>query len=442
MATFPDPSDRSSLGRSINSRETLQNLRKAGPTHIMRHDWFKFIGSYYRENESEDAEWMFYNGQTMSLATARDMARGAPAKWTTYPGRTTSREGIRREAEAIRSAGLKYFLYIGYSNIGLGIVDLFQDSLIRDADGVFVLTGYDWPQHHHPNVWVNPDPEFSYAQSIFAQIDALCALDYVDGIYVDGLARIDNHERMGLWDRGHKDGSAAPLDHYEKGVDWADLPPAASLDIAGRKYLTDLKKIISGRGKNLICNSCRSIWVAQLADAFQTEMHINPVTMLMAKCLGNGKGMSIKGNVTGFAKHTQTVGLARNVCALLTQNYPAPQTCDPHISPFTEKLNLRPQRLLGIISSEDGLSQVWIFPSAISRLRFSDTADHFPDNLDGSSVTFLPSDEGEIRRLEVTDGKVVVDYHNGTRRLFEAVHPEEYDENYLVARDENQAIGL
>lgn len=68
--------------------------------------------------------------------------------------------------------------------------------------------------------------------------------------------------------------------------------PVASITVAGKAWLTELRRLLDAKGKKLVINSSAHMYAINIADSNMMEITDNPIALVLGKIFGNGKSAS------------------------------------------------------------------------------------------------------------------------------------------------------
>ena len=346
------------LGREIVlSFIDLNNMAwNKGFRAIWHHRWFRRNGDYFdpRRAMTEPYETVWTHGFSYDL--------------------------LKRNVERVHADGHQVYVYFQFAGISEDMMHRYEADLVRDQQGKPIRAGIDG---RIDNIWMYPDPERDYGRTVLRQIAELLDAVNPDGIALDRADRFDWTYGDDQFDYGHFNGYSSIFEY-----DGARRP-VASVAIAGRAWLQELRSLLDSRGKKLVINSGAHLFPINLSDAHLVEAGSNPTCLLFAKAFGNGKS-------TSYTVRGRTNDALNNFVANLCQGYPyhkgrleRPIHVDDMTAPVEFQADQPRGRLLYAISEDGDWPTLWYFNNGYTRMRYDPDEEPILKRFRGSE--FVPA---------------------------------------------------
>ncbi len=335
---------------------------------VLRHDeWFRRVGSYF------------------------DAAQAFDELYQTPWGDSFSYERLQSNIEAAYDAEIAPHVSVEFAGASEDIVGRFTDAIVRDADGEMIVADDD---ARIETVWANPDPRGAWGSSVLRQVDTLLEATDAAGIALDHTGRLDSAFELDAYDFTRFNGYSSILEHGgEDDEDGVERRPVASVTIAGREWMTELRAILDKHEATLISGAPTSLRIVRLSDGVLINDALTPESLFFMKALSNGKSLYVSDTRDEFGSSSDEPLQARLAQArpYLTQGA---SWSEPD----------RMGRLLYAISEDGGHPTLWYFDTGHTRMKFNAEARTVPAMFSGSRFEPLDEQGLETRIADIARG--------------------------------------
>jgi len=344
--------------------------------------------------------------------------------YTTIWSYETSLNQIREIIKELHKHGIKVCAYFQFAGVSEDVKNKFLPSLVRDDSGKSLVVGYDGRFGKDiTNIYADPNPEGLYAQSVLKQVERALKDMKFDGVALDRTDRFDctdslmadyylenwkkDREFTPVFDHAHFDGSANPVPYYYKDKqNISELLPCSSMALQGKKFLTELRKLLDKYDAWLLSNIAKTPFVTDVSDAILADIFFEPETSFYYKALSKDTACCI---IECMWDHDANRFMVNTAVAALFQAY-------PHTGGRCELLNYN-QRLLAVVPGKDDMPEKLFFENGYTVIPWKKKKKSILERYSGSYFEYYRP-VNEIKRITVKkDFMEITNDKGGKKRI-------------------------